>query len=33
MADDLRRKTMALVQRVAGCRHGGRIAARLRFNR
>jgi hypothetical protein len=24
---------MALVERVAGCRHGGRIAARPRFNR
>ena len=24
---------MALVERVAGCRHGGRIAARSRFNR
>jgi hypothetical protein len=33
MADDLRRKAMALVERVAGCRHGGRIAARPRFNR
>jgi hypothetical protein len=33
MADHLRRKTMALVERVAGCRHGGRIAARPRFNR
>src|SRR5580698_8220604 len=33
MADDLRRKAMALVERVAGCRHGGRIAARSRFNR
>src|SRR6202142_2291547 len=33
MADDLRRKAMALVERVAGCRHGGRIAARQRFNR
>src|SRR5580692_5417011 len=32
MADDLRRKAMALVERVAGCRHGGRIAARPRFN-
>jgi hypothetical protein len=31
MADDLRRKTMALVERVAGCRHGGRIAARPRL--
>jgi hypothetical protein len=33
MADDLLRKAMALVERVAGCRHGGRIAARQRFNR
>ena len=33
MADDFRRKTMALVERVAGCRHGGPIAARPRFNR
>jgi hypothetical protein len=33
MADHLRRKAMALVERVAGCRHGGRIAARPRFNR
>ena len=33
MADDLQRKAMALVERVAGCRHGGRIAARPHFNR
>jgi hypothetical protein len=33
MADHLRRKAMAMVETVAGCGHGDRIAAQPRFNR